>query len=135
MCHGPCVPVRDFKDLVCWQLSNELKCEVFAFTEIGPAARDFKYRDQVRDSSASAPSNIAEAFGRFRPRDAARFTEFACASLQETRNHLIDGHQRSYLTVELCTRLLHLTEASLKATRNWMLYLKRCDPDIGRPVE
>jgi four helix bundle protein len=73
------VPVRDFTDLVCWQLSNELKCEVIAFTEIGPAARDFKYRNQVRDSSASAASNIAEAFGRFRPRDAARFAEFACA--------------------------------------------------------
>ncbi len=127
------MPVRDFKDLVCWQLSNELKCEVFAFTEIGRASRDFRYRNQVRDSSASAPRNIAEAFGRFRPRDAARFTEFACGSLQETRNHLIDGRQRNYLTVELFTRLLHLTDASLKATKNWMLYLKRCDPDIGKP--
>jgi four helix bundle protein len=129
------VRVRDFKDLVCWQLSNELKCEVFAFTEIGPAARDFKYRDQVRDSSASAASNIAEAFGRFRPRDATRFAEFACASLHETRNHLLDGRQRDYLTQQLFTRPLHLADASLRATKNWMLYLKRCDPNIGRPEE
>jgi four helix bundle protein len=127
------MPVQDFTDLVCWQLSNELKCEVIAFTEIGPAARDFKYRNQVRDSSSSAASNIAEAFGRFRPRDAARFAEFACASLQETRNHLIDGRQRNYLSQRLSNRLQHLAEAALKATRSWMFYLKGCDPDIGKP--
>jgi four helix bundle protein len=127
------MPVRDFTDLVCWRLSNELKCEIFAFTETGRASRDFKYRDQLRDSSASAARNIAEAFGRFRPRDAARFTEFACASLHETRNHLIDGRQRNYLSLEQFTRLLHLADRALTATRNWMLYLKRCDPDIGKP--
>jgi len=69
--------VRDFRDLVCWQLSYELKCEVFAFTAIGPASRDFKYRDQIRDSSAAAPRNITEGFGRYRPREFARFLEFA----------------------------------------------------------
>ena len=59
------MPVRDFRDLVCWQLSYELRREVFAFTATGPAARDFKFRDQIRDSSASAPRNIAEGFGRY----------------------------------------------------------------------
>jgi four helix bundle protein len=54
--------VRDFRDLVCWQLSYELKCEVFAFIANGPASRDFKYRDQIHDSSAAAPRNIAEGF-------------------------------------------------------------------------
>jgi hypothetical protein len=62
------VGVRDFRDLVAWQLSHELKCEVLAFTDTGPAARDFRYRDDIRSSSASAPSNISEGFGRFRAR-------------------------------------------------------------------
>ena len=43
--------VRDFRELVCWQLSYELKCEVLAFIESGPASKDFKYRDQIKDSS------------------------------------------------------------------------------------
>jgi 23S rRNA-intervening sequence protein len=68
--------VRDFRDLLAWRLSYELKCEVFAFTATGPAAKDFKYRDQIRASSASAPANIAEGFGRIRPLDSARFHEF-----------------------------------------------------------
>ena len=51
---------RHFQELLAWQLSYELKCEVMAFTATGPASKDFKYRDQIRASSASGPSNIAE---------------------------------------------------------------------------
>ena len=55
--------VRDFRELVCWQLAHALKCEILEFTATEPAASDFKYCDQIRSSSASAPGNIAEAFG------------------------------------------------------------------------
>lgn len=113
--------VRDFRDLVCWQLSYELKCEVFAFTAIGPALRDFKYRDQIRDSSAAAPRNIAEGFGRYRPREFARFLEFARASLMETQSSLIDGRDSGYLSTTLYSRLANLARAALKATTNLML--------------
>ena len=65
--------VRRFEDLVAWQLAHQLSLEVFAATETGPASRDFKFRDQVRDSAASAGRNIAEGFGRFSPGDFARF--------------------------------------------------------------
>ena len=117
--------VRDFRDLVCWQLSDELKCEVFAFSATGPASRDFKYRDQIRDSSAAAPRDIAEGFGRFRPREFARFLEFARASLMETQSSLIDGRDRNYLTPQLYSRLNNLARAALKATTNLMLSKQR----------
>jgi four helix bundle protein len=108
--------VRNFRDLVAWQLSYELKCEVVAFTATGPASRDFKYRDQIRDSSASAHSNIAEGFGRFRPRDFARFLEYARASIIETQNHLLDGRDRGYLDVKLYSRLSNLSRSALTTT-------------------
>jgi len=38
----------------------------------------------------SAPANLSEGFGRYRPRDNARFVRTAIASLIETINHL--GH-------------------------------------------
>src|SRR5437870_10265414 len=105
--------VHDFKDLVCWQLSYQLKREVFAFTANGPASRDFKYCDQIRDSSSSAPRNIAEGFGRYRPAEFARFLEFARASLSKTMNHLIDGHDSGYLPASEFFRLSNLARAAL----------------------
>jgi four helix bundle protein len=117
--------VRDFRELVCWQLSNELKLEVLAFTATGPCSSDFKYRDQIRDSAASAPRNIAEGFGRFRHREFARFLEYARASLMETQSSLIDGRDRGYLSNSLCSRLYNLARAALKATTNLMLQKQR----------
>jgi four helix bundle protein len=116
---------RDFRELVCWQLSYELKCEVLALSENGPASKDFKYRDQIKDSASSAPSNITEGFGRFRPGDFARYLEIARASLIETRNHLVDGHDRGYLANPLYSRLQNLARAASNAATKLMLTKKR----------
>lgn len=116
--------VRRYEDLVAWQLAYELQREVFALTATGPAARDFKFRDQIRDSSASAARNIAEGFGRFRPREFARFLEIARGSLTETHNHLRDGRDRGYFTVAEQSRLALLAGRSAIATTRLIRYLR-----------
>jgi len=40
-----------FQDLLTWQRMYELSIEVWRFTKKPPAARDFKFRDQIRDAS------------------------------------------------------------------------------------
>jgi four helix bundle protein len=91
---------RRYEDLEVWQLADELKREVYALVRTGPAARDFKFRDQIRDSSASSTKNIAEGFGRFHPGEFARFMEFAVASAMETKDSLKDGLDRGYFIPE-----------------------------------
>jgi hypothetical protein len=56
--------VKRYEDLVCWRLAYELEREVWAITATGAVVRYFKFRDQIRDSAASAPRTIAEGFGR-----------------------------------------------------------------------
>jgi four helix bundle protein len=116
---------RDFHELVCWQLAHQLKCEIFDLTEVGPASRDFKFRDQIRDSSASAPSNISEGFGRYRPREFAQYLRYAKASLKETKNHLIDARDRRYIDDKIVSRLINLAGAAHRLTKNLMLAKER----------
>jgi four helix bundle protein len=108
--------VRDFRDLACWQLAYALKSEVFAFTAALPASRDFKFCDQIRDASASAPRNIAEGFGRFAPREFGQFLGYARASIVETQNHLIDARDRGYIDEKLFSRLFNLACAARRTT-------------------
>jgi four helix bundle protein len=117
--------VRDFRDLICWQLSWALKDEVLELTARGPAASDFKFRDQIRDSSASASRNISEGFGLFRPAQFARFLGYARASLIETQNHLLDAHQRRYLDDARFRRLFNLARAAKELTTKLMLSKQR----------
>jgi four helix bundle protein len=128
------MPVRDFRDLLCWQLSNELSCEVFAFTSIAPASRDFKFCDQIRDSAASAPRNISEGFGRYRPKEFAQYLGWARASLMETQSSLIEARQRNYLSPALGSLLSNLAGAALRVTTRLMLEKQRQASRQAKPT-
>jgi four helix bundle protein len=78
--------VRRYQDLVCWHPADKLEKLVFELTETGPASRDFKFRNQIRDSSSSKTRNMAEGFGRFLPAPHANFLRIAKSSLFETHN-------------------------------------------------
>ena len=88
------VGVRTFTELDAWKLSNAVKLGVYDLIREGKAARDLEFRDQIRNAAASAPRNIAEGFGRFRPREFAQYLRIANGSLMETSNHLRDGVDR-----------------------------------------
>ena len=96
------------EELFAWKLSAQLRDAIVALTDHGRAARDFKFRDQIRESSASAASNLSEGFYRFNPKEFAHFTNIARSSLGETKNHLDDGLKRRYLSKDEFERLYDL---------------------------
>lgn len=126
---GICMVARCIEDLIAWQLAFELEREVFAFTAKGAVWRDIRYREQIRDSSASAARNTAEGFGRFRPTEFARYLEIAHGSLDETKSHLHDGLSRGYLQPQDHARLMRLAIRALAANARLMKYLHSCGPD------
>ena len=117
---------RRFEDLECWQLARELERRVFALTDKPPAANDFEYCRQIRKSSSSAPPNMAEGFGRYYPGEFARFMRNALGSLNETRDHLGAGFEKSYLSEDLYRELKTLTNRAIGASVNLAKYLDGC---------
>jgi four helix bundle protein len=79
------------------------------------------------DSSASAPRNLAEAFGAYRHREAARFARIAKASLDETRNHLLDGIDRRHWRESDIASLMPLSGRAIGATLGWIAHLTNTD--------
>jgi four helix bundle protein len=118
--------VRRYEDLEAWQIADELKREVYALTETGPASTDFDFRKQIRASAASSTKNIAEGFGRFNPGDNAHFVEFSVASAMETKDSLKDGIDRGYFSPERVLRAQQLAERSIQCSTGFIVYLKRC---------
>jgi four helix bundle protein len=80
-------------------------------------------------SARSAPSNIAEGFGRFRPREFAHFVRIARASLLETLNHLSEARAQGLIDEALHLTMVTLVKRSLGATRELLRYLESCHPD------
>jgi len=122
---------RHYRELECWQLSNELKRRVYAFLARTPAKNDFDFCKQIRGSARGAPRTIAEGFGRFRPKDFARYLEFARGSLMETQNHLDDALDSDYISRQEHREMFLLAKRAIGATGGLHRYLRTCDPTIG----
>jgi four helix bundle protein len=126
--------IRHHRDLDAWRLARDLRREVAAFITTFPAKRDVKFCDQIRESSRSAPSKIAEGFRRFRPREFARFLDIAVGSLGETQNHLDEAFDLRYLSRADFDRIWELAQRAIAASCRLRTYLRRCPPDpFGSP--
>lgn len=53
---------RGFRDLIVYQLSYKLALEIFNITKTFPKEEKYSLVDQIRRSSRSVPTNIAEAW-------------------------------------------------------------------------
>ena len=53
---------KGFRDLIVFQLSYQLDLEIFELTKGFPKEEQYSLTDQIRRSSRSVPSNIAEAW-------------------------------------------------------------------------
>ena len=92
--------IRKFEDLAIWQTARKLSLKIFQLTEAGPAAKDYRFRDQVRDSAGSAMDNIAEGFERSSQFEFVNFLSISKGSTGETRSQLYRGIDQNYFPAE-----------------------------------
>ena len=76
--------IRKFEDLEIWQIARKLSLKVFHLTEIGPASKDYKFKDQIRASAGSIMDNIAEGFERSSQFEFVNFLGISKGSSGET---------------------------------------------------
>jgi four helix bundle protein len=122
--------VKHHEDLAAWQLSEQLRQVAAEFLAIPRIAWHRKFCDQIEQSTSSAPSNIAEGFGRYKPRDFARFMRIAIASLGETQNHLRRGLNDRILSQEQFDKAWPLSIRAMKASKKLLSYLRGCDDRV-----
>jgi four helix bundle protein len=116
--------VKRFEELFAWQRMHELNMEVWKITNEPPAARDFGFRDQIRDACDSATRNIAEGFGRFNPREFAHFLDISRGSAQEARSLLRKGLEVGYWPQDEFERLDSLANRGIQAIAKLQRYLR-----------
>ena len=125
---------KHFRELVAWQLAREIRRAVYGLVKRPAVRTDFDFVRQLRDAARGPARNIAEGFGRFRPRDFSRFLTIATASLNETENHLEEGIDLDYWTREELEDLFVTCRRAGSAIGSLQRYLSTCDPkfDTGR---
>lgn len=123
---------KDFREIVAWQLANELKLEVDRFLARPAFKQRFKFSEQFDDAARSGPRNIAEGFARFKHKEFAQFVRVAKGSEAEVLNHFIDAHDQRLITKDELLMAEHLVKRALKAANGLIRYLEST-PDPPQP--
>ena len=75
--------MQDFGDLKVWQKSHQLTLQIYQHARNFPKKKLCGITSQIRRTSSSIPTNIAEGCGREGGRDFARFLQIAMGSAKE----------------------------------------------------
>jgi four helix bundle protein len=113
--------IEKFEDLQVWQKALKVSKKVFILSAGGPLSREYSLKDQLRRSSLSVVSNIAEGFGRYGKKDFKHYLAIANGSANEVRAqlHLVKelgyvGSQEADELIELCGEVSRM----IKGLRN-----------------
>ena len=81
--------MQDYRKLAVWQSSHELTLAVYRVTIRFPKDELFGLTSQMRRSSSSIPTNIAEGCGRATNADFTRFLHISLGSANELEYQLL----------------------------------------------
>jgi four helix bundle protein len=116
--------ITHYRDLLCWQLSAQIRDELISVTERPKVRRHRSFCEQVEDSTRSAPANIAEGFDRSN-REFLRYLTIAVGSLRETENHLDEALVRRFMSLEEHRHFRTLAKRAIRAGEGLRGYLER----------
>jgi len=116
---------KTFEELEVWRHARKLVGEIYRASNVGPFAKDFGLRDQLRRASISILSNIAEGFERSGNREFAHFLFMAKGSAGELRAQLYVASDLSYITQEDFRNFSNSAETISRQLSALIKYLQR----------
>jgi four helix bundle protein len=116
--------VRNFQDLTIWVKSHLLTLKIYSVTQSFPKEEMFGLISQMRRSSSSIPTNIAEGCGRNSNPDFKRFLTIATGSSSELEYQLI-----------LSRDLKYLSEPAFKELENELIEIRKMIHAFSRNIK
>ena len=92
------ISMGNFDKMEVWIESKDLAIIIYHLTKGGKFTYDLSFRDQLRRSAISVPSNLAEGEESIFDRVSIRFFSIASASLAELRTQFEIAHEVGYIS-------------------------------------
>ena len=106
--------IKSYKDLLIWQKGIQITNDVYALVMSFPNEELYALTSQIKRSTVSIPSNIAEGFGRNSTKSYLHFLKISRGSLFELETQLIIAKNQNFIKNDdlLDTIMNHIFEES-----------------------
>lgn len=98
--------------MIIWNKSIELSTKVYELTSIFPSDEKFDITSQIKRSSVSIASNIAEGAGRNTNKEFVHFLGIANGSSYELQTQIIIAQKLNLISIEeaenLCSQIIEI---------------------------
>jgi len=91
-----------------------------------------RFREQLTDASSSVPRNVAEGFGRFRPKENAQFVRIAKGSANEVLDLFIEAHTKGHSATRSFPKFETAANRAIGTLVGYLRYLENCADRRGR---
>lgn len=126
--------IKSLETLETWKKSKEFSLRIYREAlPLLPSEEKWNLNQQLRRSSLSIPSNIAEGYGRFYYQDNIWFCYIARGSLEETLSHLVIAHEMNFTPKTLFYSLEQDGEKLTQLINGYIGYLKRSKQGQNEP--
>ena len=116
---------NSFEEINSWQKARLLNKRIYTITDSDLFRRDFDLSRQIRRSSVSISSNIAEGFERNTDKEFIHFLFIAKGSAGEVRSQLYLAFDLNYITEEVFNELLSEISEISKLLSGFIKYLSK----------
>jgi four helix bundle protein len=116
--------IQNFEDLNVWQRSRELVKLIYELTKNKLFKRDYSLVDQIRRSSISVLSNVAEGFERGSNKEFIQFLYIAKGSCGEVRSQLYVALDQHYISEDDFSQCKEFCMKISGMISNFINYLK-----------
>jgi len=117
--------VKDFRNLQVWEKAHRLALDVYKATISFPKEELFGLTSQIRRSSTSIPTNVAEGCGRNGDAELARFMSISMGSASELEYQLLLASDLGYLNQDAYTDLHDKTTEVKRMLASFIKTLKK----------
>jgi four helix bundle protein len=117
--------MKSYTELEVWIKARELVNAVYEITKKIPKEETFGITSQIRRSSISIPSNIAEGCGRSSTKETIHFLFIARGSLYELETQLYLANDQNYITKEELNTILEQVVTCKKLLNGFINYYKK----------
>ena len=112
-------------ELDVWISSRELVKKVYELTKSFPKEELYGLTNQIRRSSISVPSNIAEGCGRKSSKETIQFLFIARGSLFELETQIYLSNDLGYISEDTLRQILSMIETCMKLLNGFINYYKK----------